>query len=250
MRLVVPLLLSLAFTQVAAARPPMLDDDVDRYAKPPPPTPPTPTHLAHDDDHDDDRSEHARWRLEGGFGARFGSFLVNGTSVGTVTPGHVEAGLRKGRILIDGEYQLMSLGLPPEAMTSPRGAADAPLPALAGRGLMHRVGANARYSFGRVGEHDGGADLFVEGGFGLQHFRWDAGGVWTRPDLSLGLGGALWGQGDHRHGGFAVALRVNLARRDDNTDGPIACGGPCDQATKPVGWDRSFLFDMTVMFGK
>lgn len=202
----------------------------------------------YDDDEDDDNQPH-RWRLEGGFGWRFGSFLVNNISTGTVKPGHLDVGVRRGRLLLNTEYQLMSLELPGVALGTARGDASG-LPVTNGRGLMHRLGGNARYSFGRAGARDGGADLWVEGGLGLQHFRWDAGGTWTRPDLSLGFGGALWGQSDHKHGGLSVGLRINLARRSDAEGAPVACGGPCDTATTPTGWDRSFLFDITVMFGK
>lgn len=258
---------------VAAARPPMtIDDDellieddplaprrpiaaLKQVARRPPPA--VTTHLPDedkdteeddddDDDHEDDQSR--SWRLEGGFGWRFGSFLVNNISTGTVKPGHLDVGLRKGRLLLNTEYQLMGLELPGMAVGTIRGEGSVPL--TSGRGLMHRIGGNARYSFGRIGEHDGGADLWVEGGVGLQHFRWDAGGTWTRPDISLGFGGASWGQGDDKHGGLSVGLRINLARRSDAEGAPVACGGPCDMATKPTGWDRSFLFDITLMFGK
>ena len=84
----------------------------------------------------------------------------------------------------------------------------------------------------------------------MQSVRWDAGGEWNRPDVSLGLGLAGFGFNDRRHGGLGVGLRMMFTPRTD-VDGALpACGGPCNQATAPTGWDRSFLFDITVIFGK
>ena len=45
-----------------------------------------------------------RWRLAAGVGARFGSFLVDNAGVGTVIPGHLAAGWRKGRLWLFAEY--------------------------------------------------------------------------------------------------------------------------------------------------
>jgi len=186
----------------------------------------------------------ARWRLEGGIGVRFGSFRVRGASTGTAIPGHLDVGLRKDRLFVFGEYSLMSLDVAYDANAG-RGV----LVPSHGHGLVHRVGANVRYAFARTGERDFAADLYVEGGLGVQHFRWDAGGTWTRPDLALGLGWEMWGTGRRQHGGGSLGLRVTLAHRDDVDGAPATCGGPCDTATPPTAWDRSFLFDLTVHFG-
>ncbi len=193
--------------------------------------------------------EPAPWRLEGGIGVRFGSFLVNNIdTTNTIKAGHLDGGLRNGRLLLNLEYQLASIQLP--ATVTDEIAARGVFAIGNGRALVHRTGANARYSFGRTGESDIGSDLWIEGGVGLQHVRWDSGGRWTRPDFALGLGAAMWGSGKERHGGLSLGLRVNLARREDTANAPVACGGPCDAPTRPTGWDRSFLFDVTVMFGR
>lgn len=57
-------------------------------------------------------------------------------------PGHLDAGYRKGRLWVFGEYSLMSLTLPEDELIA-RGATAIGN----GRGLMHRLGGNARWSF-------------------------------------------------------------------------------------------------------
>lgn len=239
-------LLPLAFVvlvpALAQGRPPP-PDVTDETWEPPPASPPArsdatpaarpPSPLA------------ARWRLEGGIGARFGSFRVRGASTGTAIPGHLDVGLRKDRLFVYAEVSLQAIDVDVDANAG-RGVI---VPAHA-HGLVHRAGANVRYAFARTGPRDVVAELYVEGGLGVQRFRWDAGGVWTRPDLALGLGFTLWGAGDRQHGGGSVGLRVTLAPRDDVEGAPPACGGPCDAATPPTGWDRSFLLDLTMHFGR
>lgn len=214
-------------------------------AQPPPEIDPPPVR------HDEDRDRWRRWRLTGAIGVRFGSFRVNGASSGTAIPFHVDLGVRKDRLVLYASYDVLGIDLdvPDGAQVTARGATTVDLGD--GSGLVQRVGANARYGFARAGEHDGGFELWAEGGIGVQHVRWDAGGVWTRPDIALGLGGTILGLGKHEHGGFSLGLRIMLAPRSDVADGaPAVCGGPCDRATAPAGWDRSFLFDMTVPFGR
>jgi hypothetical protein len=201
------------------------------------------------------RKERANtWLLEGGAGFRVGSSLVHGIDVGTVKPAHVEIGLRNGRLLLAAEYQFTTLQLPDDAIQqAPLDGTTAAVRNIGigvGRGINHQFTPLVRYSFGRVGEDDGGSDLYIEGGLGLQQYRWDAGGVLTRPQVSFGLGGTFWGMGRDRHGGLSLGLRVTLAPRKDNLDAPPACGGPCDHATTPTHIDRTILFDMTLMFGK
>ena len=201
--------------------------------------------------HHDDRNRWARWRLTAAIGVRFGSFRVNGASSGTAIPFHVDLGARKNRLVLYASYDVLGIDIdvPDGAQVTARGATTVDLGD--GSGLVQRIGANARYALGRAGEHDGGFELWAEGGVGMQHVRWDAGGVWTRPDVALGLGGTILGLGAHEHGGFSLGLRVMLAPRSDVAAGaPAVCGGPCDRATAPAGWDRSFLFDMTVPFGR
>ena len=174
----------------------------------------------------------ARSRISAGVGIRFGSFTINGESSGTAIPFHLDLGLRRERWFFYGSYDLIGVkahvtsGSPGAEVATPRGTALADLGD--GSGLVHRVGANARYVIGRMGESDGGFEAWAEGGLGVQHFRWDAGGTWTRPDLALGIGGTMLGLGKREHAGFSLGLRIMLA---------------------PRSLDRSFLFDMTVPFG-
>ena len=92
------------------------------------------------------------------------------------------------------------------------------------------------------------SNVWAEAGIGFQHVAWDAGGVWTRPELSFGVGGTMFGRGDTKHGGMTAGFRVTLAPRN-NASGPSICAGPCDMATAPSGWDRSLTFDLTMIFG-
>jgi hypothetical protein len=186
-------------------------------------------------------------RLEGAIGARFGSYLVNNVSTGANVQGHLDGGIRNDRWLIYAEYGLMSIDVPLAEIAARGGG---PLTVGNGRALMHRIGGHARYSYGRVGESDGGLDLYAEAGLGMQSIRWDAGGEWNRPDLSLGLGLAGFGFNKRRHGGLGIGLRMMFTPRTDVEGAMPACGGPCDHASGPTGWDRSFLFDITVTFGR
>ena len=197
---------------------------------PAPPPPPRPGPDAH-------------WRGEGGFGVRFGSLFIDGRDVGTVVPLHLDAGLRSTRWLFYAEYDLLSFSWPgPAAALSGQPVAGATT------GLMQRLGGSARYAVGRIGEKDMDSTVWAEAGVGLEHVAWDAGGTWTRPDVTLGVGTTLFGQGDDKHCGMSFGFRVTLARRDNATGMPT-CAGPCDTATPPSGWDRSIVFDMTLLFG-
>jgi hypothetical protein len=190
---------------------------------------------------------HGHWRLAAGAGLRWGTFLVNNIDTGTNMQAHLDLGLRKRRWWIGAEYALMATTLPAEEL-----ATRAVDPMLAGDvdGLVHRLGGLVRYSISRLGSRDAGFDVYVEGGAGLQHLRWDDGGAWTRPDLSLGMGIGTWVLGETDHAGLTVGLRITLAPRNDVKGARPTCAGPCDQPTPPTGVDRSFLFDITVPFGK
>ena len=95
------MMLVLPFLVVARAAVP-LDDE---QPPPPPPAQETPVAIAPHED-----IEHLR--LEGGFGVRFGSQFIDGRDVGTVTPFHIDAGVRTSSWLIYGEYDLMSFAWP------------------------------------------------------------------------------------------------------------------------------------------
>jgi hypothetical protein len=180
-------------------------------------------------------------------GVRVGSFLVNGDGSGFAIAGHVDGGVRLGRWLVYGEYGLYDASEPPpeEGAITPR---DIPRPPR--DGIMHRFGANVRFAVLHMSDYDDALDLFVEGGLGVQHFRWDAGGVWTRRDLALGVGVSFMSAENGRHLGATLGARVLLSGRNDVTgDEPVFCGGPCDHATGPTTVDRSIMFDLTFHFG-
>lgn len=184
------------------------------------------------------------WRFEGGFGVRFGSQLIDGRDVGTVVPLHLDAGVRGGHWLVYGTYDLMAFTWPGPSVS----LSGQPAPGSATTGLLQRLGGAARYAIGRVGEKDMESHVWAEAGAGVEHVAWDAGGTWTRPDLALGVGATMFGKSDDKHGGMTIGFRVLLARRDNATGMP-SCAGPCDTATTPSGWDRSIVFDMTLLFG-
>jgi hypothetical protein len=197
----------------------------------------------------------SRWqrtRIEGAVGVRFGSFTLNGDSSGTAIPFHLDLGLRHDRLLVYGGYDVMSVETHGPAFTTGGTATmttGTGQPLGDGSGLVQRVGANARYVIGKVGESDGGFEIWGEGGIGAQHIAWDAGGTWTRPDVALGIGGTMVWLGDRKHAGGTIGLRVLLAPRNDIANRPPTCGGPCDTATRPSSLDRSFMFEISVPFG-
>ncbi len=199
--------------------------------------------------HADDPVESPRWRLEGLLGMRLGSFFADGKDTGIDVPGYAMVGARHGRWLLAAEYDLMSVVYPVPAQ--PVLAARGGVPETGdGRGLMHRLGANARWMFGHAYDAPDGlfADLYIEAGPGVEAWQWDAGGVWWRPDLSLGFGTELMHFGDS-HGGMTFGMRFTLASRD-NVATSSQCGGPCTYPTPPTGIDRSVMFDMGLVFGR
>lgn len=215
-------------------------------ADPPAPPPAPPTLSA--GDYERSGARYARRRIAAGVGVRFGSFTVNGDSTGNAIPFHLELGVRQQRLFVFAGYDLFSIAAP-VAAAAPDGTARAIAAVGDGSGLVHRLGATARYAIGRLGENDGGLDVWAEGGLGVQHIRWDAGGVWTRPDLAIGLGASVLYLGKKQHAGMTIGLRMLLAPRNDGDGAPVACGGPCDHPTTPSRTDRSFMFEITLPFG-
>lgn len=190
------------------------------------------------------------FRLEAGIGVRWGSFLVNNIdATDSVEQLHLDGGLRfrGNRTFVYAQYALQSMQIPIEEYAARAGT---PVAIGNGRGVMHRFAAHARYAFARAGSADGGLDLYADVGTGVQHIRWDAGGAWTRPDLQIALGASLFGMGETQHGGMTFSMVFTLAPRNDIEGSGMACGGPCDYATQRTGVDRSFMFDVTVMFGR
>jgi hypothetical protein len=187
--------------------------------------------------------------VEVAVGYRSGGAIVEGVDVGHVRGGHIDAGVRLlPRLLLYGEYDLTGLTYPaPDdrdgaariGVTSPTGST----------GLQHRVGANARYTFDRLGASDVGLAFWAEGGPGIEHYVWDSGGVWTRPDFAIGLGTTSWVRVDHKYSGISFAVRATFAPKN-SVGTAVSCGGPCDSATTASGWDRSVMWDLSMLFGR
>lgn len=234
---------------IAKARrppPPDLDDDPldESIASPPAPVVERP--------YVPERSRWSLLRVYAAAGVRFGSFTINGDSSGTAIPFHLDLGVRRDRWLAFASYDVFGVTARVPSL-SPAETAAARSPELSslgdGSGLAHRFGVAARYTLSRFGESDGGLDFWAEGGVGVEHLRWDAGGTLTRPDLSLGVGATVIFLGRTHHAGITIGLRVTIAPRNNASNAPPTCGGPCDTATAPASLDRSFLFDITVPFG-
>ncbi len=187
--------------------------------------------------------------LEVAAGYRSGGAQVDGVDASHFRGGHVDAGVRLlPRLLLYGEYDLTGLRYPAPGdrdaaarigITSPTGSA----------GLQHRFGANARFTFDHVGDRDGGLSFWTEGGPGLEHYIWDSGGVWTRPDFAIGIGTSSWFRTDRTYRGMSFAVRATFAPKN-NVGTAVSCGGPCDTATTASGWDRSVMWDLSMLFGR
>lgn len=195
----------------------------------------------------DDEDDFDRARTELGFG-----MLAGGYSVGPVSgPGvgvHFDLGRQMGPLLISGEYNLLSVG---EAAGT---GDDRPI-----RGLLHRVGLNARYSFAEFG---GGRKIvkgafWLEAGLGRQMINWDEGGRLSREDVGLGFGiQTNFKIGRHKPNpkiiGFYYAFRATVAESpgsDKMPEGPPVCGGPCDEPTQPSPYDVGMFFNVGLTWG-
>jgi hypothetical protein len=193
-------------------------------------------------------------RWEGAFGIRVGSFHVgefDGSGFGV----HLDGGVRVDRLLLMAEYGFMSISNEPDQPSGTAEATTAPLPASVLEGFVQRFGVDARYSVGKVASDEIPlrGDFWVEGGFGEQLVRWDRGGELHRPDLSLGFGGQFsgrFGHGHDHHAGIYYALKATFAHAPTAyANLPPTCAGPCDNATRPISIDRSFLFNLGIVFG-
>ena len=187
--------------------------------------------------------EWSRPRFEGGFGLLAGSYTVSSVHGGGVGL-HVDGGVRMGRLALLGEYDFLSVGQDAYTYEDPI------------RGVLHRVGANARYSVAAFG---GRAvpirgDIWLEGGVGSQLVQWNGGGELSRRDLAFGVGGQMTvriaGGKRPNYLGFYYAFRGLLARDPfPNKDMPT-CAGPCDTPTGPSAWDTGAFFNFGVVFSR
>jgi hypothetical protein len=196
-----------------------------------------------------DRS--TRW--EGAFGIRVGSVHV-GSFDGMGFGFHLDGGARFDRLFVYGEYSyLMLSNAPTTSDSAANGAAVMPPPEI--DGVEHRIGANARYSVGKITGEEVPlrGDFWLEAGVGERLVQWDQGGELRRPDMSFGFGGQFGGrfgrEHDH-HAGIYYAMKMTFSRAPESyTDRAPTCAGPCDTPTRPNSMDRSFLFNLGIVFG-
>jgi hypothetical protein len=145
--------------------------------------------------------EWSRPRFEGGFGLLAGSYTVSSVHGGGVGL-HVDGGVRMGRLALLGEYDFLSVGQDAYTYENPI------------RGVLHRVGANARYSVAAFG---GRAvpirgDIWLEGGVGSQLVQWHGGGELSRRDLAFGVGGQMTVQHRRREAAELPRLLLRVPR--------------------------------------
>jgi hypothetical protein len=221
--------LSVIIPATAAANPIAYDGD-GYYAQPTPPPP------------DPNPENHVQPELAVGF-------LIGNYSVGPISgPAYglqVAGGAHYRRWLLQGEYDLLGVG---ESSYQADGSR-------AVRGLVHRLGANLRFSFASISKKDFPlrGDFWVEAGAGRQFLRWYDGGKLTRNDLAFGLGGQMsvrWGKDKRKKAGLFYALKVIGSRRADLKMLPETCAGPCDEPTGPIPYDLGIFFDVAIIFGR
>ncbi len=192
--------------------------------------------------------------IQAELGFRYGSAYINGVDSGPGSVRGVEAaiGIRpRPMLLLYTEYEaaVQSYRAPPSVDE----AARAGLTPVGGSGIEQRLGVAARYTVDRIGDYNqregGWADVWVEAGAGVEHFDWDAGGVWTRPDVALGIGLTTALRIGRQAHGMTYALRAQFAPKQ-SVSNRLECGGPCDAPSAGTGWDRSVVFDVGWAFGR
>jgi hypothetical protein len=182
-------------------------------------------------------------RFEGAFGLLAGGYSVGPIS-GAAIGMHLDAGMRAGKLALLGEYDFLSHGQSAYEYEAPV------------RGVMHRLGANLRYSIAAFGGRDVPirGDFWIEGGVGNQLVQWHGGGELSRRDLAFGAGGQMTvrvGRDKPSYVGFYYAFR-GLTARDPvkNEMSPPTCAGPCDTPTGPSPWDVGAFFNFGVVFSR
>ncbi|HTJ43224.1 MAG TPA: hypothetical protein VL463_14060, partial [Kofleriaceae bacterium] len=210
-----------------------------------------PAHAQWDDDHEDS-GEHDPWeqmRFEGDVG-----FLVGGMSIGPLDgfAGGMYAmgGIRRDRLALFGEYDLLSVGDTPASESADPNAPPPPDPV---RGYMQRAGFDVRYSVGKFGGGDESVrgDIWIEGGAGGEVIQWYDGGRLHRGDVDLGFGAQATfkiGSDSHpRYIGFHYAVKGFVAKAPPRKDDFPTCAGPCDEPTPPVPYDTGIFFNFGVV---
>ena len=190
-------------------------------------------------------------------GIRVGSSLIDGEDNGTTTELLVAGGVHLDRWTLLGEY---GLALVHHDGTGAGADVDGmPPPYVTTDGVMHRLGADARYAFlhskstPRLSDHgsQGVFDMYLQAGTGVEIIQWDQGGRLVRPDISVAVGmlGAYRSMTQRRQGWF-IDFRVQVARRIDRVGAMPTCSAPCTEATPPVAWsDREYLLETGFVFG-
>lgn len=204
------------------------------------------------DDDDDSGGEHDRWkdlRFEGDVG-----FLVGGMSIGPLDGFaggmYGMAGVRRDRLALLGEYDLLSVGQTTSSDTTTQPQPD-PI-----RGYMQRAGFDVRYSVARFGGGDVGVrgDIWLEGGAGGEVIQWYGGGRLHRGDVDVGIGAQATfkiGSDSHPHYiGFHYAVKAFVAKAPPRKDDLPTCAGPCDELTPPVPYDTGIFFNFGIVFGR
>lgn len=170
------------------------------------------------------------------------AMLVGGYEVGPIEgPAigmHFDVGRKFGKLRLMAEYDVVSIG---ENSSDP----DIVDPV---RGMMHRYGAGARYSFARFGGRKVPiqGDFWAEVGVGRQQINWYEGGILERDDVAMGFGAqmnVLIGQYEKaRIFNLYYAFRLTIADRPEDKDPIYGCAGPCDRPTGPYRWDVGIYF--------
>jgi hypothetical protein len=183
-------------------------------------------------------------RFEGSIGALVGSQRI-GWIAGTGGGMHVDGGIRRDRMMLYAEYDVLSVGESSYENADPV------------RGLMQRVGLSARYSLAAFGGGSGDVpvrgDIWAEVGAGHEHIRWYEGGVLQRRDISFGLGAQATfriGREKPRFVGIYYAMKAWVAPSPGQKNNDPNCAGPCDYPTGPMPYDFGIFFNFGVPFGK
>jgi hypothetical protein len=191
-----------------------------------------------------DRNPDHHLQPEVGLGFIVGSFGIGPIS-GPAYGMQLGAGVRLNRIALIGEYNFMTVG---------QSSYDDDIPDPV-RGIVHRVGASLRYSFGVLAKPGFPlrGEFWVEAGGGRQFLRWYDGGKLSRNDVSLGLAGQLsvrWGESRRKKLGIFYALKLLGSQRPDEKWMPPTCAGPCDEPTGPIPYDLGIFFHAGLTFGR
>jgi hypothetical protein len=216
---------------------------------------------------DDDRDQRPRWEL--GLGVHGIAMAQIGRWNALAMGFEGLAGVRVGRVAILAEGQLMALW----PATWARGTIALPGVDAEGEpryveGSMQRIALDARISLVRaVGrwshrralEQLAVHDLFVEAGVGREWAQLDRGVSFSRPDVTLGIGGSMGARmryrdplRRHTRGGYFSGyyiVRVLVAPGVPTPGGDLAarCASACGGA--PGALDIGVSFDFGLAFG-